>query len=148
MKTIQLLKLLSLCLLIGFTSCSKDDDDDNDDVFNGDISVANLLGSWRLIQEIDRVEGEPDDIYNVPEGCNELILSFTANEIESKSDYDCDGSFDDTFTTSYTLNGNIISGPAGEGIKVQSLTNNTLKLREDIVIENVEYYELVFVKLN
>ncbi|MCB0382096.1 MAG: hypothetical protein KDD05_01975 [Psychroserpens sp.] len=149
MKTSKFLKLLSLCLLIGFSSCSKDDGDDNNDDFNGEITVANLIGSWRLIKEIDRAEGYPDDVYNVPEGCNELVFVITANEITSKSDYDCDGTFDDTTTSSYTLSGNfILDSSGGEGVKIQTLTNTTLKLRFDIIEENVEYYELVFTKLN
>ncbi len=85
MKTLKQLLLLTLITFISF-SCSKDDDNDD-----SEISQVNLLGSWRFTKELDHEDGIPDDVYNVPSGCDELIWTFTDTEVESKGDYDCDG---------------------------------------------------------
>lgn len=144
MKTQKIIGLSIFMLALSVVSCSKDDDGTNDDI---DINTSNLIGSWRLVKEIYHEAGFPDDIYNVPEGCNEEVLTFTNTEITAESDYDCDGSVDETNSGSYTLNGNSITSGT-EMIKIQSLTASTLRLRDYESADGSEYDETVWNRIN
>ena len=117
MKTLKLAALLFLSLTLSF--CSKDDDKDDKD------TGASLIGTWRLTKEITKEPGEPDDVYVVPNGCNEVVLEISKTSIKSIDDDNCDGTTDDTYTSNYTRSGNTITTADGSA-KITKLTATQL----------------------
>ena len=121
MKTIRIITLLFLSLTLSF--CSSDDDSNNGN------TNADLIGTWRLTKEIDKYPGEPDDVYIVPDGCNEIVLEISDNTIETIEDYNCDGEVDGTYSTSYSRSGNTLSSN-GYSVEITTLNDTTLIIQD------------------
>jgi len=122
MKTLKLTALLFLSLTLSF--CSKDDDKDDKD------TGASLIGTWRLTKEITKEPGEPDDVYVVPNGCNEVVLEISKTSIKSIDDDNCDGTVDYTESIGYTLSGNTITTSDGFSGTIKTLNDTKLILEE------------------
>lgn len=135
MKTFKLNYILFLVLTSFILSCSGDDSDDVGDANN----PSGIIGTWRLAQEIEFVDGEQTYVYNVPDNCDEEILSFSPSEITYKNDDDCDGTFDEIDTFSYTISGNeLIVGD--DSIEITEVTGSILKLRGYLDANNYDEY--------
>lgn len=140
MKKFKLNFILVFVLTSLIFACSGDDSDDVGDANN----ASGLIGTWRLIQEVDYIDGVQDFIYDVPEGCNEEILSFSTNEISYKNDDDCDGTFDNTDTYTYSISGNqiLVDDDTAEIVEL----NQTLLIIRNYISTN-EYYDFIYEKL-
>lgn len=122
MKVLKIITVLFLTLTLSF--CSSDDDSNNGDT-NG-----TLTGTWRLTKETDIEAGEPDDVYIVPDGCNEIVFVIDSNTIETIEDYNCDGETDGTYTVSYTRSGNTIT-VGGDSAEITTLNETTLIIKDE-----------------
>lgn len=130
MKKIKLFGILALTLTLLF-SCSKDDGDSDDS--SGTVDTSKLKGTWRLYKINDHYADEGDDIYNVPSGCNESILTFTDTQVTASNDEDCDGTVDYTNTGNYTVNNTILTKDGWDS-EIRRLDGTTLIIREEHII--------------
>ena len=129
--------ILVIISAITFFSCSEDENS------NSDVDTSKIEGNWRLYKEVDYPIESDDDIYIVPNGCNEHILIFTGNTFTSNFDYDCNGSVDDTESGSYTINGTKIITEGYEYGVITTLNTTDLIIKVD-EYDNETYSTLEF----
>lgn len=136
MKKIKCITIALCSLFILNLGCSKDDDGNS----KANVSKAKLEGTWRLYKEVEYESDFGEDIYNVPDGCDETLIKFTNSTLTISNDDDCNGTTDYTDSASYSVSGNIITSN-GYDVEVKELTNNKLVIREEHVIDQeYEYY--------
>lgn len=121
----KLILLFVACIsLTSITSCSKDDDG----------SSASLQGKWEYSKEGIGANGqEVLTDYEHTTGCNKDFIQITATTVTDHSFFnDGDGCQEETFSTSYTRNGNTLTTGSGADASVGeilTLDGSTLKVK-------------------
>ncbi len=124
MKTLKNLFLLSIIVLLTFSSCDEDDD-----------APITIVGTWKLVSAtvngIADTELIPCDL--------ETTLNFTENIIvttyyfDPENDAGSNCQFDDSDTGEYTINGDFITVTFDDGDsitdEIEELTATTLKIK-------------------
>ena len=135
---------LNYVLLVALTSLILNCSEDDSTTVSDEVIASEIIGSWRLIQEKEYVNGEEVSSYNVPDGCDEEVINFTTDELTFNIDDNCDGTFDENDTFIYTISNNQII-VEGETAEVAEVTSSTLILK--FYYDNDSYDESHYEKL-
>lgn len=122
MKTLKIIVLLTFSFLLTTMSCSSDDD--------GGINYADaIIGNWRYTSATENGENVALDACELLET---LVINASQIRITEYFGNSCEDS--DTFSVSYTLEGNAISltdGVDSESVEILMLNDTTFTIRQE-----------------
>ena len=126
--------LFAALLAVGFTSCSKDDDNAK--------AVSELIGKWEFSQEGTIFMGnELLEPYEHMEGCAKDYLEFSATTVADHSFYGATCS-EEIAIEAYTRVGNtitILDDGETHTVEILQLNNTTLKLKVTDTFDGTTY---------